>query len=222
MAAIHADMPSVKSVEIVRGGRQRVLARYPFLAADVYDYATVVLGGFFLRRASLLSCFLELALQCYPQEVCANIFLGGEYCAKQDKVLTDLKLTHIVNATSECRHHFPARAAYFRVPVLDADLAPIADHFDAALAFMAAGLQSGGRVLVHCAQGRSRSVTILLAYLLRFGAAGADGGGLTRFADVDAALAFVQRARPYAQPNDGFLRQLRLAFAPDEPEPELC
>lgn len=53
-------------------------------------------------------------------------------------------------------------------------------------------------VFVHCYAGVSRSVTIVVAYLMRFW-----GWGLK------VAIAFVQAKRIVAKPNDGFMEQLR-------------
>ena len=58
------------------------------------------------------------------------------------------------------------------------------------------------RVLVHCAQGRSRSTTVLVAFLVHSG----------HSPTVDAALAHIQAKRPLAQPNDSFMAQLKQTF----------
>ncbi|KAK4151727.1 protein-tyrosine phosphatase-like protein [Chaetomidium leptoderma] len=71
---------------------------------------------------------------------------------------------------------------------------------------------SPGAVLVHCAMGKSRSVTAIIAYLLwkhphRFGQA--DPTTKSEQA-VAQALEWVRETRPIAEPNDGFMRQLEM------------
>jgi protein-tyrosine phosphatase len=55
-----------------------------------------------------------------------------------------------------------------------------------------ASLASGGAVLVHCHEGKSRSVTLLLAYLM-----------LSRGLNLAAALAHMLAVHPKASPNAG-------------------
>jgi len=55
-----------------------------------------------------------------------------------------------------------------------------------------------GNVAVHCAQGKSRSTTIVVAYLMAKLKLGADG-----------ALKVVKSKRPEAEPNPAFMAQLR-------------
>lgn len=58
---------------------------------------------------------------------------------------------------------------------------------------------STNAVLVHCYQGRSRSVSVLVGYLMYV-------CGVT----YDKAFYFVRRCRPEASPNGSFTRQLRI------------
>ena len=72
-----------------------------------------------------------------------------------------------------------------------------------AILFIHRARAAGGSVLVHCAQGKSRSGTVSTAYV-------ATVGGLA----VEPALALVQEGRRMAQPNSNFMEQL-LAFERD-------
>ncbi len=53
-------------------------------------------------------------------------------------------------------------------------------------------------MLVHCAQGMSRSVSILAAYLM-----------WKEHISTDTALEAIKSARPCSNPNEGFVAQLR-------------
>jgi hypothetical protein len=71
-------------------------------------------------------------------------------------------------------------------------------HFPRCFAFIDAALARGGGVLVHCAGGVSRSAAVVLGYLMA-------RRGLT----LDQSLAELRRARPWVNPNPGFVAQLR-------------
>ncbi|KAH8882354.1 dual specificity protein phosphatase 12 [Thozetella sp. PMI_491] len=76
----------------------------------------------------------------------------------------------------------------------------------------AKGESPPGAVFVHCAMGKSRSVSAVVAYLLwkyphRFGRADPTTTAQTA---VSEALKWVQTSRPIAEPNPSFMRQLEL------------
>ena len=56
---------------------------------------------------------------------------------------------------------------------------------------------SGNSCLIHCAQGKSRSVAIAITFI-----------ALTENISIDIALANVQKCRKMADPNPGFMDQL--------------
>jgi hypothetical protein len=75
---------------------------------------------------------------------------------------------------------------------------PLKPTFAAALPFIDEARNAGGKALVTCRYGSSRSVAVVLAYLIT-----------REGATFDQALAFVRSARPEADPNAGFERYLR-------------
>jgi dual specificity phosphatase 12 len=88
-----------------------------------------------------------------------------------------------------------------------------------------------GAVYVHCAMGKSRSVSIIVAYLLwkypgRFGRSAASSANpkpdkARARAAVEAAVKWVKNTREIAEPNRGFIRQLEMWWdmgCPDDVE----
>lgn len=71
-------------------------------------------------------------------------------------------------------------------------------HFRATSRFIEQARTDGGKVLVHCWRGKSRSVTIVIAYLIKY-------HGLT----PKAALRLIQETRPKANPNGGYWKELQ-------------
>ena len=80
------------------------------------------------------------------------------------------------------------------VDKVDADLL---SHLEGAAAFVRDARAGGGQVLIHCKGGRSRSPTVLAAYLMA-----------EHRLSLAQALQLIQQARPCAQPNPGFMSQL--------------
>jgi dual specificity MAP kinase phosphatase len=99
-------------------------------------------------------------------------------------------------------------------PLLDAPDEPIEQYFEPTFWIIAQALLRGESVLVHCRAGISRSVSIVIAFFLRTFAEGMSHIFTrpyiprTKRTWTDSILLFIQRQRPYAQPNPGFMSQL--------------
>ncbi|EXC31440.1 Dual specificity protein phosphatase 1 [Morus notabilis] len=81
--------------------------------------------------------------------------------------------------------------------VPDSQDADIKQYFDECCNFIDEAKRSGGAVLVHCIVGKSRSVTVVVAYLMK-------KHGMS----LSEALEHVKSKRPIASPNSGFISQL--------------
>ncbi|KAK4474403.1 hypothetical protein MN116_001562 [Schistosoma mekongi] len=101
--------------------------------------------------------------------------------------MIDSPPVHIRNAVMNTIH----------VPVEDMESANLRVHFDRVSDRIAAENRRGGKTLVHCMAGVSRSSTLILAYLMRH----------TNMSLADA-YQHVRSIRPCIQPNPGFWRQL--------------
>lgn len=130
--------------------------------------------------------------------VAPNLYIGPFLYAKSRRWLERHSITHIVNATPTSPFVHPGSFQYLRVAIEDRAAERICEHFETCRAFIKAALTSGGSVLVHCHMGRSRSATLVAAYLIA-----------EHNLSWQDALRDIQRSRPSAAPNVGFLRQLK-------------
>ncbi|XP_051924788.1 dual specificity protein phosphatase 2 [Hippocampus zosterae] len=138
-----------------------------------------------------------------PVELLPFLFLGSAIHASHRETLASAGITAVLNVSSSCPNFFEGEFQYLRLTVEDNLAADIRACFSTAIAFIDAVKQSGGRVLVHCQAGISRSATICLAYLMH-----------TRRVRLDEAFDFVKQRRQVISPNLAFLGQL-LQFETD-------
>ena len=83
------------------------------------------------------------------------------------KQLLAAGISHIVNCTDNFPCKYPADFAYLQIGgLLDQNNMDYISSFDTIVAFIADAVDAGGRVLVHCASGHSRSGTAALAYIM--------------------------------------------------------
>jgi protein-tyrosine phosphatase len=143
-----------------------------------------------------------------PSLIIDGLYLGAREHAEDPDVLSACGITHVVNVTDSLPNLFSKERHlagedkpldYCRLPVRDMRAEGIHVFFDSACSFIGAALdgEGGGQVLVHCMAGRSRSATIVLAYLVK-----------CRGYDLASAFELVRTKRPSAFPNLGFWRQL--------------
>ena len=138
----------------------------------------------------------------YPNEIIPMfLYIGSEDQAHNPQIIRNLKITHILNATTSCKNIFEG-IKYCKVIVHDKEDEKISRYFQKAYEFIEEAMhenQMGANnvVLVHCALGVSRSVTIVIMFLMRT-------FGLT----LQESLDFIKCHRHRADPNPGFIKQL--------------
>jgi atypical dual specificity phosphatase len=132
-----------------------------------------------------------------------SLYLSGCGPVTCDNV-ESLGITAIVCALSEAEErrmmaerNLPESIKKHYVRLVDTDSSDISAHFDRAGQFIEDEISSGGKVLVHCAAGISRSSTLVLAYLMRH-----------RAYDLRKAFSLVKSQRRVVRPNNGFFQNL--------------
>uniref|UniRef100_A0A914WWT3 Uncharacterized protein n=1 Tax=Plectus sambesii TaxID=2011161 RepID=A0A914WWT3_9BILA len=86
---------------------------------------------------------------------------------------------------------------YLKVSLEDAECSQLDEYFDLAADLIEHHRMNGGKTLVHCAAGRSRSASLCIIYLVKYGKQSLRDSFLT-----------IRRARPVIAPNPGFWRQM--------------
>ncbi|KAJ1458852.1 hypothetical protein M885DRAFT_512700 [Pelagophyceae sp. CCMP2097] len=127
------------------------------------------------------------------------LYVGGEIVARDADILAAHGITHVLNAAGcSVPSAFPNRFEYLTLEMHDDGLVEDVTWFASEAAeFLEKCWDAGGRCLVHCSRGVSRSCALAIAYLMvRSGAAYRD------------AYAAVRLSRPICEPNAGFAAQL--------------
>ncbi|XP_018013855.1 uncharacterized protein LOC108670877 [Hyalella azteca] len=138
--------------------------------------------------------------ECYP-----GLYIGDIGAAKDRAYLQRVGITHVLNTAegkkmctvdTNAEYYKEVNIKYLGLELLDIPSANISQFFEQGAQFIDDCLSSGGKVLVHCFMGISRSSTIAAAFLM-----------LRRNMGVMEALTTLRRRRSI-YPNDGFLHQL--------------
>ncbi|XP_019154801.1 PREDICTED: dual specificity protein phosphatase 1-like isoform X2 [Ipomoea nil] len=132
-----------------------------------------------------------------PCKIEEGLYLGSLGAANDKTRLKSLNITHILTVARALAPAHPNDFTYKVIAVLDREDVEISQYFDECFNFIEEGKRVGG-VLVHCYMGRSRSVTVVVSYLMK-----KHGMGMSE------ALELVKSKRPLACPNAGFMLVLQ-------------
>ncbi|XP_054867064.1 dual specificity protein phosphatase 26-like [Amphiprion ocellaris] len=145
--------------------------------------------------------FTGKAIISHADEVWPRLYIGDQDSAENGPDLSMHRITHILNAAHSKRRGQPTiyegmRITYMGIEAHDSCDFDMSVNFQAAADFIHRALSRGGKVLVHCHVGVSRSATLVLAYLM-----------LKQDLTLVEAICAVKDKRGVI-PNRGFLRQL--------------
>ncbi|XP_029108511.1 dual specificity protein phosphatase 26 [Scleropages formosus] len=137
----------------------------------------------------------------HADEVWPNLYIGDQDIAADRRALSRLGITHILNcAHSKWRggaeYYEGMNIVYQGIEAHDSPTFDMSVNFYPAAEFIHKALCIGGKILVHCAVGVSRSATLVLAYLM-----------IRQNMTLVEAIKTVKGHRGVV-PNRGFLRQL--------------
>uniref|UniRef100_A0A7M4EXB8 protein-tyrosine-phosphatase n=2 Tax=Crocodylus porosus TaxID=8502 RepID=A0A7M4EXB8_CROPO len=132
-----------------------------------------------------------------PVEILPFLYLGSAYHASKCEFLANLHITALLNVSRKSSESFKDQYCYKWIPVEDSHTADISSHFQEAIDFIDCVRRAGGKILVHCEAGISRSPTICMAYLMK----------MKKFR-LEEAFDYIKQRRSLISPNFGFMGQL--------------
>ncbi|XP_053167446.1 dual specificity protein phosphatase 5 [Hemicordylus capensis] len=132
-----------------------------------------------------------------PVEILPFLYLGSAYHASKCEFLANLNITALLNVSRKSSEPFTDQYCYKWIPVEDNHTADISSHFQEAIEFIDCTRRAGGKILVHCEAGISRSPTICIAYLMKM-----------RKFRLEEAFDYIKQRRSLISPNFGFMGQL--------------
>lgn len=130
-------------------------------------------------------------------EILDGMYIGNINSVYDFNKLKELGITHIISVLAGFNPPFPNDFKYLILNALDTTNTDISKNFKSTNEFIDDAVENDGKVLVHCMAGRSRSVTVLAAYIIS-----------TYGFPVEKTLDFIKNKRNIIEPNLGFKNQL--------------
>ena len=135
----------------------------------------------------------------YSEIIKDFLFISGYKTASTLSDLQNLKITNIINCSGDlCENLEFSGIHYLTLNIRDNVSENIECIFYKCINYIDEAKEKNGRILIHCYKGVSRSVSVLISYLI-----------YSYKWTYDKAFDFVQSKRPIANPNIGFYLQLK-------------
>ena len=126
----------------------------------------------------------------------SKLFLSDMMAAVDMSVVNYFSITHIVNASNNAAPSKLTNITYHNVYIEDSEESDISRDLIKTHDFITSALLGGGRVLVHCMAGVSRSSSITMHHIMMSGTT------------LKEAVELVRAARPVVNPNRAFAQSL--------------
>ena len=125
-----------------------------------------------------------------------HLYLCG-YPALNPERIQHLGITNIINCSMDIPCPVIGRISYTRVPVHDMPRSNLAPYFEKCADYINNVKSKGGKALVHCMAGVSRSASICIVYLMKY-----------YKMSLAQAYNYVRSKRHVIRPNQGFFKQM--------------
>ena len=134
-----------------------------------------------------------------PVHIIDNIYLGNVLNAGNYEQLVDYKIDTIINVTDEHACYFPGYFEYHKISIKDIKDSKFNIDFYNTIDILKNNVDNNKRILVHCHHGRSRSVSLIIAYLIKY----------KKYKTFQDAYIMMKRKKNTININTDFANQLR-------------
>jgi len=123
---------------------------------DIYVYGRTVIENNYFNLSDNVDFNLV-----YP-----NIYIGNYSTSTNLELLQGLGITHIITVLPTFNPPFPEKFTYLHVQAYDDETQHLEPFFQQTNQFISDALTQRGKLLIHCMVGRSRSVSVFLAFII--------------------------------------------------------
>lgn len=149
-----------------------------------------------VNKGKLMFIIAKMSFLSEIAKITDILFLSSATAVTRDK-LVKIGITDVINCTLDVPELQEPGIVTTRIMIDDTPQAQLEKHFDKVADEINSKESAGGKVLVHCLAGMSRSATLCIAYLMKY----------KEMTLIDAHD-LVKRKRPIIRPNTGFWKQL--------------
>lgn len=130
-------------------------------------------------------------------EIMKGIYLGNINSVYDIEKLKSVGITHVISVIGGFIPPYPEDFNYLVINALDTSNTDLFENFESTNDFIDDAMMENSNILIHCQAGRSRSVTILAAYIIK-----------TFGLDVKTTIDIIKNKRNIIEPNKYFINQL--------------
>jgi dual specificity MAP kinase phosphatase len=138
-------------------------------------------------------------------EIYQNIYVGDLASASNKEALKEQGITHILSVFNGCYEIYPDDFTYKIIHINDDTWEDISKYFDETNEFIQRSIKNkNNKIMIHCQKGISRSVTILVAYIIwnKNNNKKIEKDNITN--EITNIINEIKTHRPIAEPNEGF------------------
>ena len=161
------------------------------------DYNIVYYGSCIINKLKSFISYSSPYGSFEADKILDDIYLGGIDSVYDKDELKKLGIKNIISVIAGFEPPYPENFNYLVLNALDTVNTDLKEYFETTNNFIDDALDNDEKILIHCMAGRSRSVTVLAAYIMKI-------TGM----NVKNTLKSIKKKRSIIEPNEYFVSQL--------------